>query len=160
MAARLSAERTAEQLQRAGLEDNKRRAVEAGALLWFFRGRQQQSWLQHQLAAQAEAHAVSSRWLESRTKGGRAFVPQLERRAAWEAAQAFNETRRSEIAALHPRVKRALYLRWDTAGDRRVCDACMDMDGHIVRASVGFKTPAPLHAKCRCTETIITATEM
>lgn len=113
-----------------------------------------------EIAARAEAHAVTSRWLESQVPDGRQFLPNLERRAAWEADQAFNQARREAIDRLPHRVKANLWLRWDTAGDRRVCPRCDRMDGQFARATEGFNPGAPLHGGCRCTETILAADEI
>jgi len=110
---------------------------------------------EHMLAAISEGQAVSSRYLESNTPTGRPFKPAWERRASWEADQAFNEARRQAIGELPSRVQSMLWLRWDTAGDRRVCDDCDQMDGQIVPAREGFDKPAPRHGNCRCTETLL-----
>jgi hypothetical protein len=152
LAQRLSLQRTLEQLQNAIGWDGP---VGPGP---FSPGLHELT-LQHQVAAQSEAHAVSSRFLESKTEGGRKFLPEWERRASWEADQAFNESRRRALLELPPRVRAELWLRWDTAGDDAVCPSCFEMEGHTVRASQGFDHPPPLHGKCRCSETIITAGE-
>jgi hypothetical protein len=110
---------------------------------------------QNATAAASEAHAVTSRYLESQLPDGRLFLPEIERRAAWEADRAFNEARRKVIDNLPEKVKAVLFLRWDTAGDKRVCDRCDKRDGDIVQASEGFHPPAPLHGMCRCSETIL-----
>lgn len=111
------------------------------------------------LAAEAEAHAVSSRYLESEMPGGRAFLPEFERRAAWEADQAFNQARRESLERLPKKLRDKLWLRWDTAGDQ-VCPQCDKLDGRTVPIDEGFDPPAPLHGNCRCTETILTAAEV
>jgi len=115
---------------------------------------------QNATAAAAEAHAVTSRYLESQLPDGRLFLPEIERRAAWEATRAFNEARRGVIDNLPEKVKAVLFLRWDTAGDKRVCDRCDRLDGNTVPASEGFDPPAPLHGSCRCSETIIHMDEL
>jgi len=107
------------------------------------------------LAAQSEAHAVTGRWLEGQLPDGRAFNPEWERRASWEADQAFNQARRDALDNLPKEMLAQLWLRWDTVGDTRVCPQCEMRDGDIVPASEGFDPPAPLHGNCRCTETVL-----
>lgn len=75
------------------------------------------------------------------------------------AVTAFTRTRDAFVARLPKGKREELWVRRDTAGDRRVCPACDRMDGDTAPASVGLSPKAPLHPNCRCTDTLISREE-
>lgn len=79
--------------------------------------------------------------------------------AATEAASAYNQTRVTIVSQLPRRVREELWVRRETAGDPQVCDRCLDADGLVAPADVGVQPSIPAHAKCRCSDTIISKGE-
>jgi hypothetical protein len=114
---------------------------------------------QAETAAARGAHGIANRMLAEELGQGGKLGLNLEGVSASEAAEAYNRAREEVIDRLPQHIKDELWLRRDTAGDRAVCGRCERLDGRIAPMSVGISPMVPLHAKCRCTDTIISHDE-
>lgn len=112
-----------------------------------------------QASAARAAHGIVNRDISGALGQGTADGLRLESVATTEAATAYNATRDEVIGQLPKKVADELWVRRDTAGDRRVCDVCERASGQVAPASVGVQPKAPVHGRCRCTDTVISREE-
>lgn len=83
----------------------------------------------------------------------------LDKIAATENAQAFNEARREEVRRATSGEVALLMRTWDATLDSRVCADCEGLDGTSIPfdgAYPGGLDPGDVHPNCRCIETIST----
>lgn len=117
--------------------------------------------------ARRAARSYASRWL-GKARGdtgagdagaaGAATRGSVERIAATESAEAFNGGRAKRLRTVEVR---SLMRVWDASLDKRTCPICFSTDGTIVSAREPFPVgePGAIHPFCRCSFTLITATE-
>lgn len=83
----------------------------------------------------------------------------LDRIAATENAQAFNEARRDEVRRATSGDVALLMRTWDATLDSRSCSQCEDLDGTSIPFDGSYPggfDPGDVHPNCRCVETIST----
>jgi SPP1 gp7 family putative phage head morphogenesis protein len=105
------------------------------------------------------ADALAKDWFKRAQSGVLPDItPRLELAAATENAEAFNTGRAKALA----RTSVKLFRVWDAVLDRRRCPVCASADGMIVGANEPFPIgePGAVHPRCRCTFSVLKATEI
>lgn len=118
--------------------------------------------------ARAFSRSYAARWFgaaamsdgsiaESARRANKTTLGSLRRIAVTESSEAFSSGRARYIRLAPPSLLRV----WDAQLDRRVCPICSQADGTIVGAREPFPLgePGGVHPWCRCSWTLITATE-
>lgn len=107
------------------------------------------------------ARSYANRWLmEARQNGmlgaSSATRHWLERIATTESAEAFNSARAAGATRFF-----GMYRVWDAQLDKRTCVVCSNADGTIVPVNAQFPDgePGAVHPRCRCSWTLLSATE-
>lgn len=102
------------------------------------------------------ARSFAQRWMAGGAvrNGGRGSI---ERIAATETAEAFTSSRSAAVSRAA-----GYYKVWDAQLDKRTCRICAAADGTIVAATARFPDgePGAVHPYCRCSWTLLTASEV